>query len=245
MPRRMSTESPRADSQSQGSIFSSCFRKPLQVKHLAPSASQICDVPDRVLPPARVELGPSRLAFNTMKSKLLLFAVLALGCSAQVLPTAVRDEPSRIVQSGAGGLATHAFEPRVVTLPIKMSDVTGLSAALSQINTSLASLTTTVGNLNATLTRLSATVDTLSGTVSSLVPVPTFVDFETPVGLINGSNAVFLLNAAPSPASSLVLIRNGLQLSSGGDYSLSGSTVQFSVGAIPQSGDLLIARYRH
>jgi hypothetical protein len=181
-----------------------------------------------------------------MKSRLLLFAVLALGCSAQVLPTPVGDAPSRIVQSGAAGLTTHAFEPRVVvTLPIKISDVTGLSAALSQINTSLASLTTTVTNLNATLTSLSATVNALSGTVSSLVPVPTFVDFETPAGLINGSNAVFLLNAAPSPASSLVLIRNGLKLSPGGDYSLAGSTVQFSVGAIPQSGDLLIASYRH
>jgi hypothetical protein len=105
-------------------------------------------------------------------------------------------------------------------------------------------LTTTTTNLNTTITNLSATVNALSGTVSSLVPVPIFVDFEIPAGLIDGSNAVFVLNAAPSPASSLVLIRNGLKLSSGGDYTLSGNTILFAVGALPQTGDQLFAGYR-
>jgi hypothetical protein len=53
-----------------------------------------------------------------------------------------------------------------------------------------------------------------------------------------------VLNAAPSPASSLVLIRNGLKLSFGGDYSLSGNTILFAVGALPQIGDQLFAGYR-
>jgi hypothetical protein len=154
------------------------------------------------------------------------------------------NEPGQVTGSTSDTPISNAVGPRVVTLPIKISDVTGLSAALSQINTSIASLTTTTTNLNTTLTNLSATVNTLSGTVSSLVPVPTFVDFEIPVGVIDGTNPVFVLNAAPSPALSLVLIRNGVKVSPGVDYSLSGSTIMFAAGAVPQVGDLLFASYR-
>jgi hypothetical protein len=262
--------------------------------------------------------------FNTMKSRVLLLATVALCCSAQIRPTAVRatvqalderlsastvaprlndfpvstalppvsaivengtlslvidpsaaitggppyrvihvsseigaksgenwrvrssdivsnklriHEPAQVTRSAGDTPISNAIEPRAVTLPIKISDVTGLSAALSQINSTLASLTTTVTNL-------SATVSTLSATVASLVPVPTFVDFEIPAGSIDGSNPVFVLNAAPSPASSLVLIKNGMKLSPGGDYSISGSTILFAAGAVPQAGDLLIASYR-
>lgn len=124
-----------------------------------------------------------------------------------------------------------------VSLPIRTADVTGLNAALSQINNSIATLSTTVANLSASLNAQTATIQ-------SLVPVPTFVDFERPSGSINGSNSVFALNAAPSPASSLVLIYNGIKLSPGNDFSLSGNTIVFAAGIIPQLGDTLIASYR-
>jgi hypothetical protein len=257
--------------------------------------------------------------FNTMKSRVLLLATLAICCSAQIRPTAVtsmvhaaearrsaslvgpmlNDFPvstalppvSATVENGIlslvvdfSGAATvashhrvteassetaaksreklqtpnsnillgelrigepgqvtgsigHALVGNAVTLPIKISDVTGLSAALSAINSSVASLTTTVTNLT-------ASVSTLSATVASLVPVPTFVDFEIPAGSIDGTNPVFVLSAAPSPASSLVLHRNGMKLSAGGDYSISGSTILFAAGAVPQPGDLLVSSYR-
>jgi hypothetical protein len=53
-----------------------------------------------------------------------------------------------------------------------------------------------------------------------------------------------VLSAAPSPPSSLALTKNGMKLSPGGDYSISGSTILFAAGAVPQAGDLLIASYR-
>jgi outer membrane murein-binding lipoprotein Lpp len=152
-----------------------------------------------------------------------------------------QDEPVR-----------NAVEPRAtVTLPIRISDVTGLSAALSQLNNSVDTLNGRVNDLSATVSNLatkvdnlSTTVNTLADTVANLVRVPTFVDFELPVGSMDGSNPVFVLNAAPTPPSSLVLYRNGIKLSPGFDYSLSGNTILFATGAVPQAGDLLTARYR-
>lgn len=81
------------------------------------------------------------------------------------------------------------------------------------------------------------------GTVSG-GSAPGFIDLETPAGTIDGSNTVFSLSQAPSPASSLQLYRNGLLLNAGTDYSLSGTTVTFLSGAVPQTGDVLMASYR-
>jgi hypothetical protein len=72
----------------------------------------------------------------------------------------------------------------------------------------------------------------------------TFVDGETPVGVVDGSNAAFTLSAPPSPASSLQVFRNGMLMKSGFDYSLSGSTITFGSGAIPQVGDTLLVYFR-
>jgi hypothetical protein len=131
--------------------------------------------------------------------------VLPAGCAPGQYATGV----------GASGNASCA--------QIQSSDVSGLAAALSQMNSSIANL---------------------QATVQSLASVPTFVDFETPVGTVDGANATFVLNAAPSPPASLVLHRNGMTLSPGADYSLSGKSISFSQAAVPQSGDLLSATYR-
>jgi hypothetical protein len=73
---------------------------------------------------------------------------------------------------------------------------------------------------------------------------PGFVDFETPAGLVNGTNTVFTLANPPSPASSLALYRNGLLEQAALDYTLSGNTITFAGGSIPQAGDTLAASYR-
>lgn len=68
--------------------------------------------------------------------------------------------------------------------------------------------------------------------------------FETPAGTIDGSNVVFTLSSNPSPTSSLLLYRNGvLQQAAGNDFTLSGNTVTFVLGATPQTGDVLYATY--
>ncbi|MBY0373563.1 MAG: hypothetical protein K2Q23_06185 [Bryobacteraceae bacterium] len=74
--------------------------------------------------------------------------------------------------------------------------------------------------------------------------VPGFVDGERPSGTLNGTNAVFTLASAPSPATSLTLFRNGLLQTAGLDFTVAGATITFLAGAIPQAGDLLEAYYR-
>jgi len=72
----------------------------------------------------------------------------------------------------------------------------------------------------------------------------TFVDGETPAGVVNGINLNFVLSQAPNPASSLELYRNGLLQKSGSDYSISGRDVTFTVPSIPVTGDTILAFYR-
>jgi hypothetical protein len=82
--------------------------------------------------------------------------------------------------------------------------------------------------------------------ISGTGPTSTFSDAETPGGIIDGVNVTFTLAAAPNPANSLKLYKNGVLLRLNGDYTLSGSTMTFvSASIAPQPGDKLIANYRH
>ena len=54
-----------------------------------------------------------------------------------------------------------------------------------------------------------------------------FVDQQTPTGALNGVNAVFTLAQAPSPSTSLEVYRNGILLTAGVDYTLSGAVITF------------------
>jgi hypothetical protein len=82
--------------------------------------------------------------------------------------------------------------------------------------------------------------------VSGTGAAATFVDTEVPNGTIDGNNLAFTVAVAPLPATSLKLYKNGILLSQGGDYILSGSNISFvNVGVTPQPGDALIAAYRH
>ncbi len=71
-----------------------------------------------------------------------------------------------------------------------------------------------------------------------------FIDGEVPAGLLNGSNTTFTLGAAPNPAAGLSLYLNGILQSAGVDFSISGATLTFINGVIPQAGDTLRAYYR-
>ncbi len=73
---------------------------------------------------------------------------------------------------------------------------------------------------------------------------PLFSDGEVPGGTIDGNNATFTLLNSPSPAASLALFRNGMAQKATVDYTLTGSTIQFLTGAVPQPGDTLLAWYR-
>jgi hypothetical protein len=78
---------------------------------------------------------------------------------------------------------------------------------------------------------------------------PTFVDSETPAGVVDGANAVFTLVAAPNPLTSLALYRSGFRMKGGGvDYTLTTpngiATITFVDAAKPLQGDVLVADYR-
>lgn len=68
---------------------------------------------------------------------------------------------------------------------------------------------------------------------------------ETPSGVVDGVNTVFTLTKNPKPLNSLLLFLNGVKLreGAGNDYTLSGKTITFESGMIPETGDLLIANY--
>jgi hypothetical protein len=155
----------------------------------------------------------------------------------QVPPSPIPLTLSQIRQSSnqgggnggtSGGGGTGSGTTQFATLPISIDQVTDLGADLASINSSLSSLTTQLNNLG------------LASTTTNAI----FVDAETPTGAPNGSNVSFTLANAPSPGGSLTLYRNGLVQSNSIDYTLSGATITFSAGSIPQTGDILQAYYR-
>ncbi len=115
-----------------------------------------------------------------------------------------------------------------ITLPIAMSDVSGLNTALAQINTSLAQLTTAVNAVSTTAHMLAAS---------------TRIVGEVPSGAIDGQNKTFVLSSAPVPQASLSLSVNGVRQRQGVDYTIAAATISFSGGAIPRSGDVIVADY--
>jgi hypothetical protein len=69
-------------------------------------------------------------------------------------------------------------------------------------------------------------------------------DMETPAGTINGVNNLFTLSAAPVPAASLQLFRNGLLQKTGVDFNLAVNTITFLPVSTPRAGDILQATFR-
>jgi hypothetical protein len=61
---------------------------------------------------------------------------------------------------------------------------------------------------------------------------------------VNGANATFTLANAPI-AGSLNLFINGFRLTQGSGYTLSGSTITYQAGYIPNAGDTHEASYRY
>lgn len=65
---------------------------------------------------------------------------------------------------------------------------------------------------------------------------------EIPSGTVNGVNATFTLTATPLSGSLLLQVNGQVQLPTTA-YALSGSTITFQAGFIPETGDLLYANY--
>jgi len=150
--------------------------------------------------------------------------------------------------------------PAPSTAPIQIGDVTGLANALAVRPTDGAGFS--IGRT--AIINPSGQIDAAAGNLGDCMHVdgssgacgtgtsggtggilPLYSDAETPAGTVNGVNAAFTLVFAPSPATSLIIFRNGLLQAQGFDYSLSGNVVTFLAGSLPQTGDELIASYRY
>lgn len=106
----------------------------------------------------------------------------------------------------------------------------------------------TVANLTQgtgiTITNGAGTI-TIAASASGL-GTTNFVTREVPSGLVNGSNATFTLANTPTAGTEQVYVNGVLQnysATSGNDYGISGATITFYTGAIPQTGDVVLVSY--
>ncbi len=162
----------------------------------------------------------------------------------QVPSSATSVTLSQVRQTGSG-TGTGTGTTGQGSVPI--SQVIGLTSYLNAITSSLTTLSSNLTSVNSTVNNLGNSVTTLTNLVNSLSTGganAVFVDAESPAGIMNGTNPAFTLAQAPLSAGVLMLFRNGVIQASGIDYTLSGNTITFGAGGIPQSGDILQAFYR-
>jgi hypothetical protein len=156
--------------------------------------------------------------------------------------SAVRTGSVTISSGGTGGGSTGN------QTPISEASIIGLQADLNQRPTKGAGF----GTSAVAVVDDNGILQTAAGQVGDCVMVdgttgpcgpPTYSDAETPGGAVDGANNTFTLANTPL-GTSLALYRNGLYLTVGTDYTLTGSSVQFAAAEVPQPGDTLLASYR-
>lgn len=156
--------------------------------------------------------------------------------------SAVRTGSLTVTPTGSGSGSTGS------QTPISESSVVGLQADLNQRPTKGAAF----GTSAVAIVDDNGILQTAAGQVGDCVLVdgttgpcgpPTFSDAETPAGNTDGTNTSFTLANTPL-GTSLALYRNGLYMTSGSDYTLTGANFQFASNEVPQPGDTLIASYR-
>ena len=71
----------------------------------------------------------------------------------------------------------------------------------------------------------------------------TKIENEVPAGTINGANTAFTVTNAPDPSGSLQLFLNGMFMTVGEDYTISGVDITFL--SAPLTGSILRAFFRY
>lgn len=161
-------------------------------------------------------------------------------------PLRVRD-----VRLPPGAVTTQGPPPVAL---VQIPDVVGLQSALnlrpsmgaafavarSAVINASGSIDGAIGNLSDCV-HVDGTTGPCGGGSSSGAG---FIDGEVPAGTLDGLNGTFTVANAPNPGSSLAVYRNGLLLKQNGDYTVTGNTIVFVAGAIPQAADALLTSYR-
>lgn len=89
------------------------------------------------------------------------------------------------------------------------------------------------------------TIDAATGARGADGVSARFHDLETPSGVIDGVNPTFMLADLPASGGILIVTNNGLRQATGADLTVSGQTLTFLSGAIPETGDILRATYNY
>lgn len=133
------------------------------------------------------------------------------------------------------GFASQAGSKTAITLSqIQAGAINGI-----MVNLAVGGSGWTLAQLDPSIVLDTSTVPPTLKAVSAATPQTSWV---TPTGTVDGTNAVFTIPSAPNPPASLTVVRNGLVLSVGNDFNLSGTTITFVAGAIPQVGDTIRAK---
>jgi hypothetical protein len=86
-----------------------------------------------------------------------------------------------------------------------------------------------------------------AGTISistTALSATNFVTREVPTGSVNGTNPTFTLANTPTVGTEEIYVNGILQNGGSNDYAISGATITFQTGAIPQNGDVVLVNYR-
>lgn len=191
------------------------------------------------------------------KAYTIIAALFVLGFTgvAAVTQIDLTAQVKGILPSANGGTGSAFFgvsgpsAARTYTFPDANKTImaTDTAVAASQLPTPGATTLGGVESKDCTGTGHLQKINT-DGTVTCSADAsgPNFAAAETPTGTVNGSNAAFTLANSPT-SSSLELFKNGQLMIAGAsaDYTLSTNTVTFNAGAIPKTGDVLIAFYRY
>ncbi len=126
-----------------------------------------------------------------------------------------------------------------------------LSDARTTIGTALTSAQIIVGNASNLAASVVVSGDVtisnlgvVTADVTKVMKFNRFLNRETPSGTVNGSNTTFTLAQTPVTGTEILFVNGIMQdAGAGNDYTISGGTITFLSGAIPQSGDKIRCSY--
>lgn len=211
-------------------------------------------------------IAATTLSLNvSANATLALAANLTVSANATVSGTNTGDQTitltSDVTGSGTGSFAA-TIAANAVTYA-KFQQVTGLSVVGNATNASANAAAITASTDHQVLRRNGTGIGfgainlASSNAVTGLLPVANiataangvvaianYIVRETPGGTVNGSNVTFTLASTPVSGTEMVFVNGVLQnVGASNDYTISTTTITFSSGAIPQTGDIVRVTY--
>ena len=163
-----------------------------------------------------------------MKHTLLLLGSIILVSISASAVTALLISQIKSANTTTGAIAVT---PPGTATPVWGSPGAGLSISATGV-------VSAAGAVGPTGPQGPTGVTGATGPAGPGVTLPTPAVGEVMAGTINGTNAAFTLANAPVAGWPVYIYRNGLRLNvTNGDYTISGQTVTFAAGQIPQTTD--------